>query len=178
MMRGRGRTESTPAGLHRAPIITERLIIREAARADASALEKSMESAGLAEGERTTDGARRFGPWLADVPVWSVTRAVCEKGTANIVGGVVLSAVEGGGDDHRRIGWWLGENADRYGVEVVTAVDARLREMGVDVIVLHVRAADERAIAVAVGSGFRRSSALQHTTPSGEPVDFWEYARP
>lgn len=170
--------EPAPPDLHRAPIISERLIIREATRADARALEETMAAAGLDEGERTADGARRFGAGLAEVPMWTATRAVCEKGSARIVGGVVLTEVDGSSSDRPRIGWWLRPDAAEYAAELIAAVDQRLRQLGAAVVVMHVRADDERAIAVTEAAGFRRGEAVRHTTQTGVELDFWRYSRP
>ncbi len=111
----RDKPQPKASELFRAPIITERLIIREATRADAQTLERSMDAAEVAAGARTVDGARRFDSGLAEVPVWSATRAVCEKGSVRIVGGVVLTEVDMHAGDTPRIGWWLEPDADRYG---------------------------------------------------------------
>ena len=70
MRRKRNRSvDQTPAELYRAPIITQRLIIREATRADARELERTMDDANFGGGDRTSDGARRFGAGLSEVPV-------------------------------------------------------------------------------------------------------------
>lgn len=137
-----------------------------------------MERAGLEEGERTSDGARRFGDGLAQVPVWSATRAVCEKGSAKIIGGVVISDVDDSTAVTKRVGWWLSGDSDRYAIEVLTAVGERLKSMGVAVVVLHVRIADRLSLQVANEAGYRRTNALQHLSVTGEPIDFWAYAHP
>ena len=163
--------------LFRAPIITERFIIREATRADARALERTMDAAELAAGAHTVDGARRFDSGLAEVPVWSATRAVCEKGSVRIVGGVVLTEVDTHAGDTPRIGWWLEPAANRYGSELVRAVDERLRAIGADTVVMHLRTDDDIALGVAEEAGFTRGTAVQHTTSTGQQIDFWEYVR-
>lgn len=169
--------DQTSSELFRAPIITEHFIVREATRADAQALESTMDAAHLAQGTRTTDGARRFDSGLAEVPVWSATRAVCEKGSARIVGGVVLTDVEAATGESRRIGWWLEPGSDQHGTELVRAVDERLRAMGADTVVMHVRADDDVAIRVADEAGFSRGDAVNHTTSTGQQIDFWNYVR-
>ena len=176
---GSRRDKSPPKAseLFRAPIITERLIIREAARADARALERSMDATELTAGARTVDGARRFDSGLAEVPVWSATRAVCEKGSVRIVGGVVLTEVDIHAGDRPRIGWWLEPDAQRYGSELVRAVDDRLRAMGADTVVMHLRADDDTALGVAEEAGFIRGKAVQHMTSTGQQIDFWEYVK-
>ena len=166
-----------PSELFRAPIITDRLIIREATRNDAKEIERSMDAADLVLGERTVDGARRFDSGLAEVPVWSATRVVCEKGSLRVVGGVVLTEVEMHAGDSPRIGWWLESPAAAYGTEMVSAVDARLRAMGADTVVMHLRTDDAAAIGVAEQTGFTRGAAVQHVTSSGRQIDFWEYTR-
>lgn len=178
MRRRRSQPEPTPPDLHRAPVISEHLIIREATRADAPALEETMASARLEEGERTADGARRFGAGLTEVPVWTATRAVCEKGTAKIVGGVVLTEFDDRIGEARRIGWWLAAGAEHHATELVAAVDQRLRALEVAVVVMHVRADDDHAIQVAETTGFRRGEPVQHVTQTGRQLDFWEYLRP
>ena len=178
MRRRRSKPDPTSGELHRAPIISERLIVREATRADAQALEQTMVAADLDEGERTTDGARRFGAGLAEVPVWTATRAVCEKGSARIIGGLVLTEVDDSSGVARRMGWWLGAGSEAYAFELITAVDERLRAMGADVGVMHLRADDDLALRTAENAGFRRGDSLQHTTTSGRQIEFWEYSRP
>ena len=178
MRRRRNQPEPTPPDLHRAPLISERLIVREATRADARPLEETMASADLDEGQRTADGARRFGAGMTEVPVWTATRAVCEKGSAKIVGGVVLTEVDDSAGEARRVGWWLERGADHYAAELVAAIDERLRALGVEVVVMHVRSDDERAIRVAEEAGYRRGDAVQHTTHAGRQLDFWQYSRP
>lgn len=166
------------AELHRAPIITQHVIIREAARSDAEELERTMEAAHFGPGERTTDGARRFGDGMAEVPMWSATRAVCELGSANIVGGVVITEVPHPTADVRRIGWWLQPGAEHYGTELVAATDERLRAMGATEVVMHLRSDDADGIGVAEQTGFRRCDPVRHTTVTGDVVDFWEFRRP
>ncbi len=182
-MRRRRRTSQesdhpSPADLHRAPIISERLIIRESSRTDAKELERTMDAAQFGVGDRTSDGARRFGDGMAEVPVWSATRAVCVKGSANIVGGVVVTEIDALSSDVRRIGWWLQPGAEHYAPELIAATDERLRALGADVVVLHLRAAAGEALRIAEQAGFRRGEALRHTTVSGQELDFWEYLRP
>jgi RimJ/RimL family protein N-acetyltransferase len=169
--------QPTPSELFRAPIITDRLIIREATRADARALENTMDAAELAEGARTTDGARRFDSGLGEVPVWSAARVVCEKGSVRVVGGVVLTTVGSMPGDARRIGWWLVPGAEEYGTELINAVSDRVRAMGADSIVMHVRADDEAALGVAEEAGFVRGDSVRHTTSAGDEIDFVEYVR-
>lgn len=171
------RQESTPADLFRAPIITEHLIVREALRADAPAIERTMDAAALEGGARTADGARRFGSALAEVPVWSATRAVCEKGTAQIIGGVVLTTVGDPGDHTQRLGWWLDPEAQMYDLELLTAIVDRQRELGTAVVVVHVRAASQTAIDAVERTGFERGEAVRHETHDGRSIDFWEYRR-
>lgn len=137
-----------------------------------------MAAADLDEAGRTSDGARRFGAGLAEVPVWTATRAVCEKGTARIVGGVVLTEVDDPTRDVRRVGWWLRPGSEQLASELVGAVDERLRAMGVDAVVMHLRADDDVAIRIAEEAGYQRGEAVQHTTPTGRQVDFWVYSRP
>lgn len=177
-MARRRSSDKTPAELYRAPIITERLIVREATRGDAKSIERTMEVAGLDIGHRTSDGARRFGAGLAEVPVWSATRAVCEKGSARIVGGLVLSEVDDPSQDVRRIGWWLEPGAERYAPELLAGAEERLRALGADRVVMHVRADDDDALRTVGDAGFRRGDAVQHTNAAGQPLDFWEYVRP
>lgn len=178
MRRRRSKPDATASELHRAPIISARLIIREATRADAQALDETMVAADLDEGDRTSDGARRFGAGLAEVPVWTATRAVCEKGSARIVGGVVLTDVDDQTGDVRRIGWWLGSGFEGYAAELINTVDERLRAMGADVVVMHLRADAELALRIAEAVGFRRRGTVRHTTPAGRHIDFLEYSRP
>jgi len=178
MRRRKSQPEAISPDLHRAPMIGERLIVREATRADAQMLEATMAEADLDEGERTADGARRFGAGLAEVPMWTATRAVCEKGTARIVGGVVLTEVDAESGDSRRIGWWLGSGSEHYASELIATVDERLRALGTKVVVMHVRADDESANATAEAAGYRRGRSVQHTTQSGRSLEFWEYSRP
>ena len=173
----RNKPPPKPSELFRAPIITERLIIREATRADAQALERTMDAAELAAGARTVDGARRFDSGLSEVPVWSATRAVCEKGSIRIVGGVVLTEVDTHAGDTPRIGWWLVPGADMYGSELVSAVDGRLRAMGASTVIMHLHIDDNIALAVAEEAGFTRGAAVQHATSTGQEIDFWEYVR-
>ena len=136
-----------------------------------------MDATGLTGGERTVDGARRFDSGLAEVPVWSATRAVCEKGSVRIVGGVVLTEVDVHAGDTPRIGWWLVPGAERYGGELVGAVDDRLRAMGADTVVMHLRADDDVALGVAEEAGFVRGSAVRHVTSTGRQIDFWEWVK-
>ena len=164
--------------LHRGPIISEHLIIREATRSDSQALEETMATAGFVEGEHTLDGARRFGLGLSEVPMWTATRAVCEKGSGHIVGGVVLTEVDVAKGEAPRIGWWLDTEHAQYAGELVEAVDQRLRQLGAQVVVMHVRADDETAIAAAEAAGFRRGDAVKHTNQAGVDLDFWQYSRP
>jgi RimJ/RimL family protein N-acetyltransferase len=171
-------TDPKTPDLYRAPIISERLIIREATRSDAPALESTMAAAGLAEGERTADGARRFGAGHAEVPMWTATRAVCEKGSARVVGGVVLTEVDVPTSDAPRIGWWLDAEDAHYAGELVEAVVQRLHQLGAEAIVMQVRVDDEAAIAVAEAAGFRRGDAVRHTNQAGVDLDFWQYSRP
>jgi RimJ/RimL family protein N-acetyltransferase len=173
----RGKPPPKASELFRAPIITERLIIREATRADAQAIERSMDAAELAAGARTSDGARRFDSGLAEVPVWSATRVVCEKGSVRIVGGVVLTEVDMHAGDTPRIGWWLEPDAQTYGSELVRAVDGRLRAMGAQTVVMHLHADDQIALGIAEEAGFTRGTALQHSTSTGQQIDFWEYVK-
>ena len=168
---------ATPAALFRAPIITEHLIVREALRADAPAIERTMDAAALEGGARTADGARRFGSALAEVPVWSATRAVCEKGTAQIVGGVVLTTVGDAGDHLQRLGWWLDPSAQMYDLELLTAIVDRQRDLGTKELIVHVRAAAQAAIAAVERAGFTRGEAVRHQTHDGQAIDFWEYRR-
>ncbi len=135
-----------------------------------------MEAAQFGAGDHTVDGARRFGDGMSEVPVWSATRAVCEKGSADIVGGVVITE-EGATADVRRIGWWLQPGAERYAPELLAATDERLRAMGASAVMMHLRATDAEALRVAEAAGFRRGAAVQHTTTSGQLLDFWEYIR-
>lgn len=178
MRRRKSQSEPTPPDLHRAPMISERLIVREATRADAQMLEATMAEADLDEGDRTADGARRFGAGLAEVPVWTATRAVCEKGTARIIGGVVLTEAGTESGAASRIGWWLGTGSEHYAAELIATVDERLRALGIGVVVMQVRADDDDAIATAEAAGFRRGRSVQHTTQSGRNLAFWEYSRP
>jgi RimJ/RimL family protein N-acetyltransferase len=173
----RNKPQPKASELFRAPIITERLIIREATRADARTLERTMDAAKLAAGARTVDGARRFDSGLAEVPVWSATRAVCEKGSVRIVGGVVLTEVDTHAGDTPRIGWWLEPDANRYGSELVRAVDDRLRAIGADTVIMHLRPDDDIALGVAEEAGFTRGTTVRHTTSNGQQIDFWEYVR-
>jgi RimJ/RimL family protein N-acetyltransferase len=173
----RNKPQPKPSDLFRAPIITERLIIREATRGDAQELERTMDAAELAAGARTVDGARRFDSGLAEVPVWSATRAVCEKGSVHIVGGVVLTEVDTHAGDTPRIGWWLEPGADRYGSELVRAVDDRLRAIGAHTVIMHLHNDDDTALGVAEEAGFTRGTAVRHTTSTGQQLDFWEYVR-
>ena len=137
-----------------------------------------MDASGLDAGEHTSDGARRFGAGHAETPVWSATRAVCEKGSARIVGGLVLTEIDDPSGDVRRIGFWLVPGAERYAAELITAADERLRAEGADRVVMHVRTDDDAALSDAEAAGFRRSDAVQHTTTAGRQLDFWEYVRP
>ena len=173
----RKKQQPKPSDLFRAPIITERFIIREATRADARELERTMDAAKLATGARTVDGARRFDSGLSEIPVWSATRAVCEKGSVRIVGGVVLTEVDTHAGDTPRIGWWLEAGADTYGTELVSAVDGRLRAIGANTVIMHVHTDDDIALRVAEQAGFTRGAAVQHATSTGQEIDFWEYVR-
>ena len=101
-----------------------------------------------------------------------------EKGSAKIVGGVVLSEVDAPASDAPRIGWWLDTEHAHYAGELVTAVDERLRQLGAAVVVMQVRADDEHAIAVAEAAGFRRGDAVRHVNQAGVELDFWQYSRP
>ena len=177
-MARRRQPKPTTGDLHRAPIITDQLIIREATRRDAQALEETMDASGLDEGDRTTDGARRFDAGHSEAPVWTATRAVCEKGSARIVGGLVLTEVADPEADVRRIGFWLEPGAERYAAQLIAAADQRLRAEGADRVLIHVRADDEPAQRNAEAAGFRRSEAVRHTTSAGRELDFWEYVRP
>lgn len=168
---------ATASDLFRAPIITEHLIIREALRADAPAIERTMDAAALEGGARTADGARRFGSALAEVPVWSATRAVCEKGTAQIVGGVVLTTVGDAGDHTQRLGWWLEPDAQVHDLELLSAVLDRQRALGTAAVIVHVRAASQAAIDAVERVGFERGEAVRHETHDGQTIDFWEYRR-
>ena len=174
---GKSPSASTPADLFRAPIITEHLIVREALRADAPEIERTMDAAELQGGGRTSDGARRFGSALAEIPVWSATRAVCEKGSAQIVGGIVLTAVGDAADHTQRLGWWLEPAAQAYDLELLTAVVERQRAMGTANVIVHVRAASTTAINAVERSGFVRGEAIRHETHDGRAIDFWEYRR-
>ena len=136
-----------------------------------------MDATDLAAGARTVDGARRFDSGLAAVPVWSATRAVCEKGSVRIVGGVVLTEVDTHAGDTPRIGWWLEPGAEMYGSEIVRAVDDRLRAMGADTVVMHLRTDDDIALGVAEEAGFIRGPTVQHMTSTGQQIDFWEYVK-
>ncbi|NNE11262.1 MAG: hypothetical protein HKN41_03350 [Ilumatobacter sp.] len=177
MFRKKATSDPTPADLFRAPIITENLIIRSSMRTDANALEATMDLARLAGGERTPDGARRFGSGLADVPVWSATRAVCEKGSLNVLGGVVINEVEDTPTETWRIGWWLAPQMQHHAVEVVSHVDARLRAMGAHTVVIHVRTDDQLGQQVAATVGFQPLDTLKHTTAEGTPLEFWRYVK-
>lgn len=184
-MRRRRHQQQTPqpadhaAGeLYRAPIITEHLIIREAARSDADDLERTMDAAHFETGERTTDGARRFGDGMAEVPMWSATRAVCEKGSARIVGGIVITQVPHESHDVRRIGWWLQPDEEHYGLELVTAALERLQTTGANRAVMHIRTTDAEKLRVAEAAGFRQGETVHHTTTAGQDLEFWEYMFP
>jgi hypothetical protein len=59
----------------------------------------------------------------------------------------------------------------------VRAVDERLRAMGANTVIMHLRADNDVALGVAEGAGFTRGSSVQHMTMGGHPVDFWEYVR-
>lgn len=175
----KSKREPTPADLFPAPIITERLIIRQALRTDAGPLEATMDAARLAAGERTADGARRFGSGLHEVPVWSATRAVCEKGTLRVLGGVVINEVD---DDTTtatwRLGWWLvPEVQEQIGVEVVAAVDERLRAIGAHTVTIHVRTDDEAGQRTAVAVGFQPVDTVIHTAADGSELEFRRYVK-
>lgn len=177
MFRKKARHDPTPADLFRAPIITEHLIIRQALRTDATSLEKTMDLARLAAGERTPDGARRFGSGLAEVPVWSATRAVCEKGSLTVLGGVVINEVDGALTETWRVGWWLVPEAQPYAVQLVSAVDSRLRAMGAHTVVIHVRTDDVPGQQTVATVGFHPTDTVQHTGPDGAQLEFWRYVK-
>lgn len=178
MRRKRDRSaDQTPATLYRAPIITERFIVREATRADARELERTMDDADFGDGDRTSDGARRFGAGLSEVPVWTATRAVCEKGSARIVGGLVFSEVDDATADVRRIGFWLQPDAAGYAAELISAAAERAQHIGADRIVMHLRAEAHDHHRAAVQAGFREVGKLAHTV-ADQPVEFREFVRP
>ena len=178
MRRKRDRSsDETPGVLYRSPIITEHLIIREATRADARELERTMDDAHFEGGDRTSDGARRFGSSLSEVPVWSATRAVCEKGSARIVGGIVLNEIDDPNASVQRIGFWLQPDAAHYATELVSAADARARGLGADLVVMLLRAEEQTHHRAAEDAGFRRRDKVVHTV-GDRPQEFWEYVRP
>ena len=86
---------------------------------------RTMDEADFERAEHTSDGARRFGGGLSEVPVWSATRAVCEMGSARIVGGLVATDVEDPTEQVQRIGYWLQPDARHHATELVTAADER-----------------------------------------------------
>lgn len=130
-----------------------------------------MTAAGLGEGRRTTDGARRFSGGNAEVPVWSATRVVCELGTMRVLGGLVITD-----HDHaHRIGWWLSPDDAHHAPELLAAAVERVRSLGASRTVVHLRVDDDASIAVAEAAGFRRDAPVQHTTAEGETLDFVEY---
>lgn len=137
-----------------------------------------MDAAGLTEAGRTADGARRFGAGLAEVPVWSAARAVCEKGSARIVGGVVLTDVADPEGPARRIGWWLTPDAEPYSIELLAGVVDRVRSTGARRIVVHVRADDDRTSRTVEAAGFRRGAVVHHASEAGDELEFNEYALP
>lgn len=169
--------DPSPAALFRAPIISEHLIVRQALRADASLLEQTMDMARFSGGHRTPDGARRFGSGLAEVPVWSATRAVCEKGSLAVLGGVVINEIEKSPTETWRIGWWLVPGAQPYAVELVAAVDGRLRAMGVETVVIHARTDDPIGQQTAASVGFHPVDTVRFTTADGGELDFWRYVK-
>ena len=178
MRRKRDRSaDQTPATLYRAPIITERFIIREATRADARELERTMDDADFEGGERTPDGARRFGAGLSEVPVWTATRAVCEKGSARIVGGLVFSEVDDATADVQRIGFWLGPDAADHATELISAAAERAQQLGADRVVMHLRAGAEGHHRAAEQAGFRQLGTVVHSV-GDQPVRFLEFVRP
>lgn len=137
-----------------------------------------MDAAELQGGGVTIDGARRFGSALAEVPVWAASRAVCEMGTAEIVGGLVLTPVRSPSDRAQRIGWWLIPRLRDRHPELLEAVIERLRSTGTVTAVMHLRTDASDAITAAEHTGFVRGHALEHTIGDGRSADFWEYARP
>ena len=161
--------------LFMAPIITDDLVIRGALRSDAADLESTMPSVAADETHHTADGARRFGAGLHELPVWSGTRVVALKGSVRIVGGVVITDEEAEGSTGYRIGWWLEAGAEHHAVELMRGVDRRLRAVGADRVVMHVRADDDAALDAAERAGFVRGAALEHTTAADRPLAFWEY---
>ena len=177
MRRRKQPPRDTPADLYRTPIITDHLIIRDATRADARELERTMDDVHFESAEHTSDGARRFGEGLSEVPVWSATRAVCEMGSARVVGGLVTTNVEDPTEHVQRIGYWLQSDARHHAAELLAAADQRVRALGADVVVMHVRTTDHDAIRVAEETGFRRRASIVHHV-DGHPVDFVEYVRP
>lgn len=178
MRRKRNRSvDQTPAELYRAPIITQRLIIREATRADARELERTMDDANFGGGDRTSDGARRFGAGLSEVPVWSATRAVCEKGSARIVGGLVLNELDHATDHVQRIGFWLQPDAAHYATELISAAAERAGSLGADLVVMHLRADAPEHHRAAEEAGFRALGTVVHTVDD-QPLEFREFVRP
>ena len=161
--------------LFRAPIITDHLVIRVAMRSDATALESTMPTDTTDEAQHTADGARRFGAGVHELPVWSGPRVVAMKGSIQIVGGVVITEEEAEGTVAYRIGWWLESDAEAQGEELIRGVDQRLREVGADRVVMHVRADDDATLGAAEAAGFVRGPAVEHLTAAGQPLDFWEY---
>lgn len=181
MRRRRSKTPSTDDAvsandLFLAPIITDHLVIRGALRSDATDLESTMPSVAADETQHTADGARQFGAGLHELPVWTGTRVVALKGSVRIVGGLVITDEEAEESTEYRIGWWLGSGAEQHAVELMRGVEQRLRELGADRVVMHVRADDDAALDAAERSGFLRGEALQHSTTAGRLLDFWEYA--
>lgn len=175
MRRKRSSPDTTPTDQFRAPIIGDNLIVREATRADARAIEQTMDAAQLQGGGRTSDGARRFGSALAEIPVWSATRAVCEKGTANIIGGVVITAVGDEVERTRRLGWWLDPAHRAHEDELLDVVVDRLRSTGTGLVLMHVRADAASATQAAERAGFRRGDPIMHAGHDGQPLEFSEY---
>lgn len=164
----------------RAPVITPRLIIREAIGLDVPKITATIDDEVRRESGMSDVSVDLFAQAVEHGYRVSATRVICEKPAARVIGGTFLLD----DDDHDvPVLWlWLGaESRDRgFELEALTALVDHLHRCGTPRVQVHARHDAAGDIEVVERAGFARTHDDTLVSSDGQTINFavYEHAQP